>query len=308
MFGQNQEARASKRIGGSSVILSLLLVFSFAAQTLYGQDRGRGKIKPPTATMKRTSAGTAGTIETVLQPNRSPLITFRILFMVGSAYDPKGKEGVAALTAAMLAEGGSRKMSYDQITNAFYPMATSFDYQIDKEMTVFTGTTHLDNLERYYSIISQMLLDPGFRPDDFKPLKEDAITFLKVTLREGNDEELGKEQLYNTIYAGHPYGHHNRGSLSALESLTLDDVRTFYRQHYSRRNLVIGLAGGYPAGFDKRVKADFSKLPADKANTAFSYPQPTLTAGMRIEIVKRDTRSTGISLGFPITVTRRDRD
>ena len=227
--------------------------------------------------------------------------------MTGSASDPKGKEGLAALTAAMLAEGGSRQMSYDQITNAFYPMATSFSYQIDKEMTVFTGTTHVDNLDRYYSIISQMLLDPGFRPEDFTRLKEEATNFLKVSLREGNDEELGKEQLYNVIYAGHPYGHHNMGSLSALEHITIDDVETFYRQHYTRANLVLGLAGGYPTTFVKKVEADFAKLPAGRSET-LNLPAPKVEPGMRIEIVKRDTRSTAISLGFPIDVTRKDKD
>ena len=43
-------------------------------------------------------------IATVLQPNRSPLVSFRILFHTGAAYDPPGKEGVAALCAAMLAK------------------------------------------------------------------------------------------------------------------------------------------------------------------------------------------------------------
>src|ERR1700674_2193447 len=85
-------------------------------------------------------------IASTLLPNRSPLVTFRIIFMTGAAYDPAGKEGVAALTAAMLAQGGTRTMSYEQIVEAMYPMATSFDSQIDKEMTVVTGTTHVDNL------------------------------------------------------------------------------------------------------------------------------------------------------------------
>ena len=97
----------------------------------------------------------------VLQPSRSPLVTFRILYMTGAASDPKGKEGVAALTAALLAEGGSRAMSYDEIVEAMYPMATSFNWQIDKEMTVFSGTTHLDNLEKYYSLIRDMLSTPA---------------------------------------------------------------------------------------------------------------------------------------------------
>src|SRR5215471_6390968 len=193
----------------------------------------------------------------VYQQGTSPLITFRILFMTGSAFDPPGKEGVAALTAAMLAEGGTRSMSYDQIVQDLYPMASSVNTQVDKEMTVFTGTTHIENLDRYYALFKDMLLDPGFRPEDFKRLRDVATNFLKVSLRESNDEELAKEHLYEIIYAGHPYGHHNAGTLSSLEKLTLDDVRNFYRSHYTAANLVIGLAGGYPKGFEEKVDADF---------------------------------------------------
>jgi len=242
-----------------------------------------------------------------LQPSNSPLVSFRILFNTGSASDPQGKEGVAALTAAMLAGGGTRTLTYDQIVTAMYPMATSFDYQIDKEMTVFSGTTHVDNLSNYYQLVQQMLLDPGFRQDDFTRLKTNAINFLKVNLRENNDEELGKEELYNMIYANHPYGHNNVGRLSTLESLTLDDVREFYRNNYTQANLVIGLAGSYPANFPQRIKADFMKLPAGKASNV-KIPAPTLEPGMHIEIVQRETRSTALSLGFPISVTRRDPD
>ena len=296
--------------------LLFIFAFSFSGQTSFGQNVGsaqppmekEGRIKPPTNNKTAMKANAAGPIASVLQPNHSPLVTFRILFNVGSAFDPEGKEGLASLTASMLSEGGSRQMSYDQITNTFYPMATSFNYQIDKEMTVFTGTTHLDNLDRYYSIISQMLLDPGFRQDDFKRLKEDALNYLKVSLREGNDEELGKEQLYNIIYAGLPYGHNNIGRISAIESLTLDDVRSFYRQHYTRANLVLGLAGGYPPAFAKKMQADFAKLPAGTAGRRMDFTPPKLEPGMRIEIIKRDTRSTAISLGFPINLTRADKD
>ena len=53
-------------------------------------------------------------------------------------------------------------MSYEQIAQATYPMATGFGSQVDKEMTVFYGTTHLDNLQKYYEIVSGRLLHPGF--------------------------------------------------------------------------------------------------------------------------------------------------
>src|SRR5437773_2385580 len=246
----------------------------------------------------------------VLLRNRSPLVSFRILFMTGSAADPQGKEGLASLTAAMLAEGGSRAKPYSEITDAMYPMATSFSWQVDKEMTVFSGTTHVDNLDKYYSLIREMLLDPGFREDDFTRLKEDAINYLKTSLRGGNDEELGKEVLYTMIYPGtHPYGHQNRGAVGSLEKLTLKDVRDFYGANYTRGNLVIGLAGGYPEAFPKQVDADFAKLPSGPIDQLKAKAtQPKLEPGTKIEIVQRETRSTGISLGFPIKVTRADKD
>ena len=246
-------------------------------------------------------------IATVILPGRSPIVNFRLLFMTGSASDPKGKEGLANLTAAMLAGGGSRQMTYEKINEAFYPMATGFRTQVDKEMTVFTGTTHLDNLQAYYGIISQMLLDPGFREEDFKRNKADTVNFLRIGLRESNDEELGKEYLYNVIYAGHPYGHHNAGTISSLERLTLDDVRDFYRQNYTQANLVVGLAGGYPQGFPQKVVGDFSKLPEGKAGRV-KFDLPKVAPGMRIEIIERETRATAMSLGFPISVNRAHKD
>ncbi|MDT5295802.1 MAG: zinc protease [Acidobacteriota bacterium] len=283
--------------------LLLIALFALSPFSAAFAQRRAGASAPQKPTTMPTSNNSA----TVLAPTQSPLVSFRILFMTGAASDPAGKEGVASLTAALLAEGGSRALPYDEIVEAMYPMATSFGWQADKEMTVFSGTTHVDNLEKYYGLIRDMLLDPGFREDDFARLKGDAVNFLKVSLRQGNDEELGKEYLYNIIYAGHPYGHHNMGTVASLEKLTLDDVRAFYRDNYTRGNLRIGLAGGYPADFPARVEADFAKLPAGTAAPK-RFSGPKVAPGMRIEIIQRETRATAISMGFPIPVNRSHKD
>lgn len=287
----------------------LAALFMLAPLSAYAQGRGRTARNQMTSSSKQptSAANAAAPMASVLEPSQSPLVSFRLLFMTGAASDPAGKEGVAALTAALLSEGGSRAMPYEQIVEAFYPMAAGFGSQVDKEMTVFAGTTHVDNLEKYYGIIRDMLLDPGFREDDFKRLKEDAVTYLKTSLRQGNDEELGKEYLYNIIYAGHPYGHNNTGTLSSLDRLTLDDVRAFYKQNYTQGNLVIGLAGGYPSDFAAKVSADFAKLPAGSAAPR-KYAQPKVAPGMRVEIIQRETRATAISMGFPIPVNRSHKD
>jgi zinc protease len=285
----------------------IVISFAVVAVTLLGALNVCAQ-KPKAATSRRTSNMNTADNNAVLLPNRSPLVSFRILFMTGAAADPKGKEGLASLTAALLAEGGTRTKTYAEITDAMYPMATSFSWQVDKEMTVFSGTTHVDNLDKYYALIREMLLDPGFREDDFARLKEDAINYLKNSLRGGNDEELGKEVLYTMIYpASHPYGHQNTGAVSTIEKLTLKDVRDFYQSNYKRANLVVGLAGGYPAGFSNKVQTDFAKLPPGRP-AATKIPTPAQTPGTKIQIVERETRSTALSLGFPIKVTRADKD
>ena len=245
-------------------------------------------------------------IATVFPPNKSPLISFRIQFLTGSIDDPKGKEGLASLTSAMIAQGGSKNLTYDQIVEEFYPMATSFGWLTDKEMTTFVGQTHIDNLNKYYALIRQMLLEPGFREDDFNRLKQDSINFLKINLREGNDEELGKERLYNIIYAKRPYENHSIGKVSSLEKLTLQDVKDFYKKNYTQANLVLGLSGG-DTKFSKEMYADFLKLPKG-LKKARKIPAPLLENGMKIDIVKRETRATAMSLGFPIDVNRAHKD
>jgi len=247
-------------------------------------------------------------MSSVLLPNSSPLVSFRLLFNVGSASDPKGKEGLAALTAAMISDGGSRAMTYEQISDAMFPMATGFGSQVDKEMTVFVGTTHRDNLEKYYEIISGMLLDPGFRDDDFKRLRTDAINFLKENLRGNNDEELGKEALYIAIYRGHLYGHENVGTVESLEQLTVDDVKKFYKENYIQANFVLGLAGGYPQGFEEKVRGDVAAKLLPGTTTKLNLTKPESISGLEMQVIKKDTPATAISLGFPIPVTRSDSD
>ena len=239
----------------------------------------------------------------VALPGRSPLVTFRIVFLTGAASDPAGKEGAAALTAAMLAQGGTRELAYKQILDAVFPMAASVSAQTDKEMIAFSATTHVDNLEAFYKLFRAMLLDPGWRKDDLDRLRDDAVNFLRVSLRGNNDEELGKEVLYGELYAGRPYAHHNAGVVSALQKLAMADLQQFYRQQFTQANLVLGIAGGYPEEFVARMKRDFAKLPAGK-RAAVKLPEPEPLRGVRVTMVEKDTRSVAYSLGFPIAVKR----
>jgi len=237
----------------------------------------------------------------------NPLVHLKVLIKVGSAYDPTGKEGLAQLTWSIMADGGSRLLSIKEITEKFYPLAASVGLDVDKEMSVFSGTIHRDNLEAFYVIFKDMLLDPGFREDDFNRIRTNQLNFVEKTLVSNMDEEFGKQILNLMLYEGHPYSHLMAGTAESVKSLTLDEVKAFYKEHFVQGNVTIGLAGGYPADFALKIAADFEKLPATFTPT-LSLPEPRLPNGLEFILAEKQTPATAISMGFPVSLNRSSAD
>jgi zinc protease len=227
---------------------------------------------------------------------------------VGSIDDPAGKEGLASLTARMLAEGGTRSLTYSQVLEALYPMAAQIGVQADKEVVVITGRCHRDHLDRFYPILRDTILDPRFDGQDFTRLRDEAENYLVNGLRGNDDENLGKWTLQVSLFAEHPYGHVDAGTVEGLKSITLDDVRGFYRSHFTRDVVDIGLAGALTPQLVARISQEFSeKLPVGKyAHPAL--PLPRSPEGIELVVVKKPCIATAISAGFPTRVTRKDDD
>lgn len=245
----------------------------------------------------------------LLLKNDSPLIAFRILIRIGSANDPAGKEGVAALTASLLSDGSTQENDYQQILELLFPMAASYSSQVDKEMTVISGVVHQDNLMPYYKLLKDALLSPAFKPEDFDRLKSDQLNSVTKTLRFNNDEALGKEILSSTIYKNHPYGHPNEGTEASLKSITVQDVKDFYSKNYTRDKVVIGIAGNFSTSFVNQVKKDFGSLPVSTAAASpKKLPEPTKVEGLNVAMVEKSASGTAISFGFPISINRSNPD
>jgi zinc protease len=241
---------------------------------------------------------------TIVVPNaESPYVVFNIWVKAGSQNDPAGKEGLAALTASLLTEGATTQSDYPGIQRQLYPMAAGYGSSADKEMTVFVGRVHRDNLDAYYTLFRNALLSPAFSEDDFNRIKTRTLNGLERTRRYSRDEELSKEVLFREAFRGTPYEHPVDGYVQSVRSITLDDVRAFYRSHYLSNNLIVGLAGGYPQGFVERVRSDFDALPSGQV-AAVRPSRARMPDGVHVVIVEKETDATAISMGFPIPVLR----
>jgi len=262
---------------------------------------------PATAIAVAASPGEGAKIPLIEQKSPLPQLDVKLAFTVGSAHDPAGKEGLAALTASMITEAGSKALTIDRIEAALYPIAGSFSNRVDKEMTTFTAIIHKDNWQKFLGVVLPQLVDAGFRQEDFTRIKEAQLNQLTQDLRSNNEEELGKERLQNDIFTGTPYGHVSLGTVAGITGITLDDVKQFAKQMYTRANLTMSVSGDVPAEMRRTVQAELGKLPEGPGATKPSV-HVARKPGIDVDILEKDTRATAISFGFPIDVTRSSAD
>ena len=238
---------------------------------------------------------------------KSPLVTLRLVFQVGAADDDPGKEGLADLTGSMLGEGGTLRRTWSEVLDALYPMAADIHDYGDKDTFVFTGTVHRDNLEAFASLLAEQILTPRFSAEDFTRLRQDAVDTITKTLRGNDDENLGKQALATMLYHGHPYGYPTPGTVAGLSAITLDDVKRFYAEHFTRERLILGVSGGYPEAFPDAYAARLAALPARGKPRAKLAPAP-VRQGMEVLLVEKPAHGNAISMGHAIDVTRGDDD
>jgi zinc protease len=245
-------------------------------------------------------------VKSVLLPSRAtPFVTFRFLFAAGSFDDPPGKVGLAALTGALLAEGGTQALTYEKLLEALYPMAAGIGVHVDRDVTVVSGTVHRDHLDRYYGLIRDVLLSPRLDPKELARLRDDQRNAIVSGLRAVDDEGLAMEALASLLYAGHPYGRPVEGTVSGIGALTPEDVAQFFSSRFAADRLTLGLAGDFPDGFVERVSDDLRALPERGAQRA-ERSVPSRSQGFDTLVVTKPARAWAISVGHPLSITRSD--
>jgi zinc protease len=256
-------------------------------------------------------SGTAGdgqpSAPVVLPVPEDATISFVVWFPVGSDQDPSGKEGLAWLTGQLLAEGGTKANSYEQILKRLFPMAASYSVRVDREMTTLHARVHRDHLDAFFALLVDAYARPAFAKEDVERLRSRGISYLEKTLRYASDEELAKAALNQMIFGKSAYAHPIIGTGAGLRSITSDDIRSFYQQHYTGPSVTFAIGGGYPAELVKRLEATRSLLPAGKS-AMVPPPAPEPARGRRVLLVDKGGADASISLGFPIDVHRGERD
>lgn len=265
------------------------------------KDPAKGA-KPAPSPAASPSLTRAGYQKVALPDPASPVVAVRLAFRAGSVDDPKGKEGLTALTVRLMAEGGTQKLSSAELQRTLYPMATNIGWQVDKEMTVFSGRVHKDHLAAFLPILADVVLEPRMDAKEFERMKTDALNDLTLRLRTSDDENLGKAALETMLAPNHPYMHPDIGTESGLKAITLQDCIAHRKKVLGQARLIVGIAGGYDNAALGQLEARLSSLPQGEGIAKLDPPQAP--KDRTFLLVEKPAQSTAVSMGFNIDVKR----
>ncbi len=254
------------------------------------------------------SASTQENNNSILMPASSdPIITIKFWIKVGSQDDQSGKEGIASITCSMVANAGSKNYSLAELIKLRDPLGTQLDYIVDKEMTTITWSIPYANLDQFYELLIETILNPGFRTEDFERIVDKNMNRLRKRFPNESDEELAQFALSAEIFRDTPYEHHVQGTVDSLSTLTVEDVKDFYKKYYTRENIVFAISGNYPQWLPKRLEADLFRLDQGIPQQSVDLNLKPIK-GRRVILINKPQAATSISFGFPIEVRRGERE
>lgn len=248
----------------------------------------------------------------------SPLIQITVMLKAGSIDDPRGKEGLAYLTAETLLQGGfgdpDDPVTKEELALTILPWgeASKPSVSVAKEVTTFNLTVPEKVLNEYLKKVFQPLFNlPVFQVHELERLRSETLEQITGSLRYEDIEGLGLKAIDSYVFEGTPYAHLAQGSVRGLEKISRDDLLSFYVTHYRADNLIVGLSRDAPA-LKERVARILAGIGQEVDATRWKkqpLQKPHDFKGRSLVIIAQpNAASSGIHAAFPIPLTRKDPD
>jgi zinc protease len=211
--------------------------------------------------------------------DKLPLATVLVIVEAGSVNEQRGKEGIAALTAAGLLEGTS-KLDGAELAEKFEQLGTSLESGADWDSAVIKITTLSDKLEEATQLLGEVISSPVFPEREIERLKAERLA--EILQLETEPRGLADEKFSEFLYSPESrYSRPDEGSMESVSALSREDVEQFYRSSYRSGGTTVILAGDVtPERARAMVTRAFQKWPPGSAR------EPQLTTVPRTRVRK----------------------
>ncbi|MBI2900324.1 MAG: insulinase family protein [Planctomycetes bacterium] len=242
------------------------------------------KLKYPSLKFEVPDAGSLrstlakGTVVYAAEDPTLPLVHLQIQFRGGSFHDPKGKEGLADLWAAVLRTGGTKGRDPQALDEELDFLAAEFGISAGE----LTGSISLSllakDLDRGLAILDDVLRFAEFRQEKLDLARAQMLDRIKA--RNDSTGSIEKREA-NLLLYGPEHPSNRLATRKSLESITREDLIEFHKRFMAPEGMIVAAAGNFSrADLVKKLDAVFSWESAVGPPADVVIPEPNPTPGV----------------------------
>lgn len=175
----------------------------------------------------------------IVEDNRLPLVSYRLAFRVGGAFDPPALPGLTDLLAGLLPEGTDSRTSRE-IAEEVARMGASLSAGANSDYSIVGASALSQFNDRILELVADVVLQPSFPEHEVALAKQNT----KESLRQQRAQPsfLASEMVSRVMFGDHPYSV-VAPTPESIDHSSRDEFVSFHRAKYVPNNAVFIIVG-----------------------------------------------------------------
>jgi zinc protease len=176
----------------------------------------------------------------LVEEHSVPLVAVRFAFLGGSALDPRGSEGLAAMLSDLLTEGAG-DLPAQVFKERLADLGTRLTVGSGRD-TFYGGMEALSKrFQPSVALLRLVLLSPRFDADAIDRIRAERLTDL--ALAANDPTKLALNRWYAEAYPGNAYGRPVDGTPESIGRITAEALKAMHGQLFGRNALRVVIVG-----------------------------------------------------------------
>ncbi len=225
---------------------------------------------------------------------RLPLVTMQFVFTNSGSIADKTKAGLAKFSAKVMGEG-TKKLGSSAFAEALESKAIHISSSTGVETYVMELGCLNEEFDDGLEYFKELLADPNLTKEAINNVK--SRTLGALSRKENDYDYVASNELKSLLFKGSVLAQPSSGTLQSVESIKLQDVKSFLKEHLVSSKLIVVIGGDVDLkSAKKKIAKIIDAMPKGKASKVTHYE---VSKKKQESILKRDTEQAYIYFGSP---------
>ncbi|MDB6025182.1 MAG: hypothetical protein JWM68_1405 [Verrucomicrobiales bacterium] len=238
----------------------------------------------------------SGPIAYVVPDRELPLVNISVYVRTGEYLDVKGKEGVADLTGTLLARGGTKSLTAEQLEEKLAFLAAQLGSAVGETQGSISLNLLSKDLDEGLAILREVMTEPRFQEDKIALFKDQELQ----AMRQRNDDSSSIESRERAFLAfGEDFWANQYDTEASIKSVTREDMQKFHQRWFHPDNFIVAVNGDFERDeMIAKLEKLFGKWPF-KGDKPPAIPTKTKFAEPGIYIVDKEVNQGRVGIMLP---------